>query len=63
MASCGLSKVDPGAFTQLELMIELDLSHNKETLNSVKSKLLNNFSSNWKLEVELSGGVFYTLRS
>ena len=48
MASCGLSKVDPGAFTQLELMIELDLSHNKETLNSVKSKLLNNFSSNWK---------------
>ena len=53
MASCGLSKVDPGAFTQLELMIELDLSHNKETLNFVKSKLLKQLF--FKLEVELSG--------
>ena len=61
MASCGLSKVDPGAFTQLELMIELDLSHNKETLNFVKSKLLKQLF--FKLEVGLSGGVFHTLRS
>ena len=53
MASCGLSKVDPGAFTQLELMIELDLSHNKETLNFVKSKLLKQLF--FKLEVGLSG--------